>query len=286
MRVFKVFRRSPKGPQIFGVLTIGLAFTIFSVFLLGIQNFQGIVSKWQQGIEVLCYLNPDLPESKIKEILDRIKNEPQISEAKYLSSKEVQQEFLKEAGNLLEGFKDFEEELFPNLISLRLKRPLTVQELKALASRLQEIPGIKEVQYGGKWLERVYESLNFLKGLLLVGGILLFGITLFICSNTLKLIFYQRKEEIEILRLMGASESFIRIPFVIEGTLQGTLGAILSLVCSYLIFEFLQSKIPMWVLPYLPELKFFSLKTMLSIMGLGLLSGMIGGFLSCVGSSS
>lgn len=286
MRGFKILRKSSRAPQLVGILTIGLAFTIFSVFLLGIENFQGIISKWQQGIEILCYLEPDLPDFKIKEILDRIKNKPHVSETKYVSSKEVKQEFLKEAENLLQGFEDFEEELFPNLIKVKLKKPLTVQELKALALRLQDIPGIREVQYGGKWLERAYESLKFLKGLLLVGGLLLFGITLFISANTLKLVFYQRKEEIEILRLMGASESFIKTPFILEGAFQGILGATLSLALSYLIFEFLHSKIPIWMLPYLPELKFLSLKTMLSILGLGLFSGMIGGLISCLGSSS
>ena len=286
MRGFKTFTRISKGPQLISILTIGFAFTIFSVFLLGIENFQRVISQWQRGIEILCYLEPNLSESEIREILNRIKNEPQISEAKYSSSREVKQEFLKEAGNLLQGLEDFEEELFPNLIQVKLKKTLTVQELKTLAFRLQDIPGIKEVQYGGKWLEKAFESLNFLKGLLFVGGVLLFGITLFICSNTLKLVFYQRKDEIEILRLMGASEGFIKTPFIIEGTIQGALGAMLALVFSYLILEFLQSKIPMWLLPYLPEIKFFSLKTMLSIVGLGLFSGMIGGLVSCGGSSS
>jgi cell division transport system permease protein len=125
-------------------------------------------------------------------------------------------------------------------ISLKKGRR-TSEIVEVYVSKLKRIPGIGEIQYGEEWVRRYSTFMNFLRlsGALL-GGFLLLAV-LFIVSNTIKLTIYSRKDELEVLGLVGATRFFIKAPYVIEGMIQGALGGILAIVllaiCYYSFFH-------------------------------------------------
>ena len=188
------------------------------------------------------------------------------------------------AAEVARGLEEMAEELFPACLEVSLRRELGLQAVEALAGRLQRLKGVEEVQYGGRWLQRARALLRLLKGTIwILGGILLL-VTLFITANTLRLIFYRRQEEVEILRLVGATEGFIRYPFLIEGALQGLLGAGLSVMLLALLHPFISMALGSQAIPYLPSFRFLPAPALLSLLSLGFLSGLIGGAISCTGS--
>lgn len=270
-----------KGPYLLGLTTIGLTFSLFGLFLFTVKNLEGVVGSWQKGIQIVCYLQTGLDEASVQKVLEAIKSQGEAEEVRYLPPSKVKGEFLEGLSELFQGLEDLQEDLFPPVVQVSFKAPLTPEDLRAIARRIEAIPGVQEVQYGGKWLERAFQIIGFLKTAVWVLGAILFGITLLISTNTLRLLFYQRKEEVEILRLMGATERFIRTPFVIDGVLQGFLGALFALVLSWVVCSVIGQSLPDWLSIYLPQGKAFSFREGVLLLSLGVLSGLLGGMLAC-----
>jgi cell division transport system permease protein len=122
----------------------------------------------------------------------------------------------------------------PASFELKLKKNFrNYNKIKALANNISKLKGVESLEFGEGWLERVETIVFFLKLIATaVGGMICMGIV-FIVSNSIKLSLYARKDEIEIMQLVGANDWFIKGPFIIEGMLQGFLGVILSLAILF-----------------------------------------------------
>jgi cell division transport system permease protein len=147
--------------------------------------------------------------------------------------------------------------------------------------RLRQQPAFSDLRYGQQWLER-YDAFLFLLRLTgaLAGGFLLFA-TLFVIANTIKLTIYARRDELEILSLIGATPLFIKIPFLAEGALQGALGALLALGgCHALYYFFLKKGLSaLLTTAAAGNIHFLPLSLQLGLVGLGLLLGLLGSML-------
>jgi cell division transport system permease protein len=118
----------------------------------------------------------------------------------------------------------------PGSLDVRLKKPYqNLASIRELAGRLSKEAGVSDVEYGGDWIERFFGFVRVLRWLSASFGILLLAATVIVISSTLSMGFYARKEEIEILRLVGASETYIKLPFFWEAMLQGMGGAVMAL---------------------------------------------------------
>jgi cell division transport system permease protein len=128
---------------------------------------------------------------------------------------------------LLEGVRP---EVLPTSFEISLKRAhRDTQNVESFVTVLKRIPGITEVQYGEEWVKRFNAFLNFMRRLGgLLGGFLVLAV-IFIVSNTIKLTIYARRDEIEIMSLVGATAFFIKAPFLLEGLMQGLAGAVIAI---------------------------------------------------------
>jgi cell division transport system permease protein len=152
----------------------------------------------------------------------------------YTSKAEALQQFKRELQgreSLLEGLG---ENPIPASLQLRVhEASQTPEALKQLAASLGRLEGVEDVMYGQEWVDRVNAAIQMLRLLGLSVGLALGLASLLIVSNTIRLAVYARTEEIEVMRLVGASRLHIRAPFVLEGMIQGTLGAGLALVLLF-----------------------------------------------------
>lgn len=276
--------RQGTGPHLFGLCTIALAFLLFSLFLMFVENFEALMAQWQRRVQIVCYLKPGLSRVAVEELQQRVLREKWVSSLRYISPQEAKEELLKRMGDVARGLEEIAEELFPACLEVSLQKGADLQAVEDLADRLQRLKGVEEVQYGGRWLQRAMTLLRLLKGAIWVLGGILLLVTLFITANTLRLIFYRRQEEVEVLRLVGATEGFIRYPFLIEGALQGLLGAGISVALLAMLQPLIGMTLGAQAVPYLPPLRFLSPPAILSLLSLGFLSGLIGGVISCAGS--
>jgi cell division transport system permease protein len=152
----------------------------------------------------------------------------------YTSKAEALQQFKREMQGkeaLLEGLG---ENPIPASLQLRVHEAYqTPEALKQLTASLSRLEGVEDVMYGQEWVDRLSSVIQVLRLLGLSVGLALGLASLLIVSNTIRLAVYARAEEIEVMRLVGASRLHIRIPFVLEGVIQGTLGAVLALLLLF-----------------------------------------------------
>lgn len=229
--------------NVLAIGTITLALLIVSLFLLVFVNLESSADEWSGKIQVTAYFDTEPSPQELSTIMSRVKALDGTERVGYVSKQEAMKRFrnrLKGQETLLDGVPA---DVLPSSIEITLKRKSREDAaMEVYVARLRKVPGIAEVQYGEEWVRRFNTFMNFLRFVgALLGGFLLMAV-LFIVSNTIKLTIYARKEEIELMELVGATRFFIKAPFLIEGIIQGAAGAILALlilVAAY--FGFLHS---------------------------------------------
>jgi cell division transport system permease protein len=161
-----------------------------------------------------------------------------VRDVTYLSKKEALTDFrrkIRGQESLLEGLKT---NPLPASFQLRIREQYqTADALGHLAASLKRIEGVEDVLYGQEWVERLTSLIEVMKILgIVIGGVLAVA-SLFIVANTIRMAVYARAQEIEIMRLVGATRAYIQIPLILEGALQGGLGAALALGLLYALFR-------------------------------------------------
>jgi cell division transport system permease protein len=263
--------------------TISLALLIAALFLLVYVNLEGMAEGWSDKVQVTAYFDREPAPLAVAALKGRVKAIHGTSKVVFVSQVEAEQRLrsrLKGQESLLEGITP---DVLPASLEISLDRKNRDSESVArYVTQLKRIPGISEVQYGEEWVKRFNSFMNLFR---LMGGLLGGFLTitvLFIVSNTIKLTIYARKDELELLGLVGATRFFIKAPFLIEGVLQGALGAVLSLVallaCYY---AFLQNAAGfLGVNPAAAGLSFLPATHLAAILCGGVLLGFIGSLTS------
>lgn len=210
--------------------TITLALLIVALFLLVFVNLENAVGNWSERVQVTVYFDRDMDAREQVELRTKIVAIPGADRVTYVSRDEALKRFksrLRGQETLLEGVRP---EILPTSFEITLKRSSRdTQEVEAFVTVLKRIPGISEVQYGEEWVKRFNAFLNFMRLLgALLGSFLLIAVV-FIVSNTIKLTIYARRDELEVMALVGATRLFIKAPFLIEGIVQGCAGSLFAI---------------------------------------------------------
>ena len=169
----------------------------------------------------------------------------------------------------------------PDAFEIRIHTPEgNWQKIESIATRIESFNPIEEVEYGQSWLGRFSNifSLFRLAGYTLCG--IFFMATICIVANTMRLVIYSRSEEVEIMRLVGATDRFIKIPFYIQSLIQGALGAVVGLTVLFIAFLFLNTGVQASFFSGFFEIRFLSPLALVSIMGGSMLVGWLGCYLS------
>ena len=259
-----------------GVITISVL--IFSTFSLIAYNLASFLKIWEDKIEVIAYLKRKTPASEIESVFDQTRQMGGVESVKYVSPPDAMAFMESKLGrqkNLLEGIQAT---ILPPSLELQLKKEYrNALKIGEVVSQLKQIPQIEEIQYGQEWVEMFSSLVHILRLTQWVLGGLLLVAMLFIISNTLQLTIASRREEIEIMHWVGASPSFIQVPFYIEGMIQGLLGAGLALLFLFLLQRIILLYIPLSIKDWMMRIPIFFLP-LNSLIGIGL-GGMVLGFL-------
>lgn len=225
------------------IATITLAFLLVSLFLLVFVNLERVADTWSERVQISVYFERELSPPEIDAIGRKIKAIPGIARIGYVSKKDALQRFserLKGQELFLDGVAA---EILPSSFDVTLERSSRESDaLDLVVSRLKQIPEVTDIQFGEEWVQRFSDFMFLMKfaGLLLTGFIVI--AIVFIIANTIKLTIYSRKDELELMALVGATRMFIKGPFLIEGVFQGVVGAGIALIIlSGVYFGFLQN---------------------------------------------
>ncbi len=219
------------GISTLSVLTIGISLAVLATFAVIVSNLAHAASELGQTVQVSAYLKPETPQGVTTALVSKVEGWPEVAEAKYLSPEEALKEFktiLQEDAVLLEGLPSH---ILPASIEVKLKpKSWAFREVKVIGEKVRALTPVEDVRYGQEDLEKVAELLAYARMLAFTLGLALSFATIVIIYNTIRLTVYARRDEIEIMGLVGATGSFVRAPFVMEGALQGVLGGLVAAI--------------------------------------------------------
>lgn len=228
--------RSPVSTMV-TVGTVSIVFLLLGVFGSLGHNLDRLGERLQAGLHLTVYLSDDASPEQIDSIRKVLEEAHQVDRVQHLDQNQALLRFRKRLGprsTLLEGLGE-------NTLPASLDASFSVhgrstQAVADLAQAVIGLQGVEQVQYGQAWLERFFGFMGVARWAgLLIGSLIVFA-TLLIVSNTIRLSVLARRDEIHILKLVGATDRFVKTPFYVEGILLGSLGAALGLTGTWLLF--------------------------------------------------
>ncbi len=226
------------------VITIALSVLIVSAFMLFLINTTEIMNSWKNGIRIMAYLKQGTPAADIPGLKKKILTMYGTQEVLFISKSEalnLLKDQMQRQASLIDNLK---ENPLPDAFEIRMiPASQNWEKVEALAADIESLPQVVEVEYGQQWLGRFTNILNLFKLASYALGALFFLAAVFFVANTIRLVLYSRREEIEIMRLVGATNRFIKIPFYIEGIIQGGLGGMVGLAVLFVFFMLASSKV-------------------------------------------
>jgi cell division transport system permease protein len=230
-------RRAPLA-QVVAIGTIAVALLLVCLVRLIGENVTRIAAGWGRGVHMTVYLEDGLSPTRARQIADHVARIPEVERVEQVEPKQAWarlQKSLGDKGDLLDGV---EESMLPASIEVTL-RPGVAPLARTLPwyERLRHTAGVEDIELMGDWVERVAAIERLLRAAGLALGLLVGLACLYIVASTIRLAVFARRDEIEILKLVGATDGFVKAPFLVEGTMQGLAGAALALALVYAVFR-------------------------------------------------
>jgi cell division transport system permease protein len=220
-------------------LTITAAVFIFCAYLLLLVNLTRILSGVGEKVHITAYLSDALTSASTDEIRVRILSIKEVEGVSYVSKDDALaylKESFREQADLLD---DLSENPLPASFEVTLKEGFrSPDDVRLAADKIARIHGVDDVGYAQEWLSRFYEFVRFVRAAGLGSAIILLLATVAIIANTLKLIVLSRRQEIEIMKLVGATNAFIKTPIVLEGMIVGLVGSTTALIGLAFLFGY------------------------------------------------
>ncbi len=273
--------RSNRFLNLITIITISLSILVVSVFLLFFENASRVIESWNQGGRAMIYLAKDFNPDHLPELKARINAMGEIDEMVYISKTQALDQLKKNMSSQSTFLKTLKENPLPDALEIRMKSYNSFDEVQQFAQSIKAIEIVEDVEYGQGWLGRFLKIFNLFKITGYAMCSLFFLIALFITANTVRLAFYSRKLEVEIMRLVGATETFIKAPFYVEGLLQGFFGGVMGLAILLVTYLIVASGITQNLASYLYfDIKFLSIKMIMLIIVGSTFLGWFGCYLS------
>ncbi len=263
------------------IFTISLSILVVSVFLLFFENAGRVIEEWNEGGRAMIYLKGDFTMDMLPELKDRINSLGNIREMVFISKAEALDRLKKEMSPNSTFLKTLQGNPLPDAFEIKMKSYNSLEEVETFAREIKEIEIVEDVEYGQGWLGKFLKIFNLFKITGYAMCSLFFLVALFITSNTVRLAFYSRKLEVEVMRLVGATETFIKAPFYVEGVLQGFFGGVLGLVILLITYLMISSGVTQSLSSYIYfDIRFLSIKTIILIIFISTFLGWFGCYLS------
>lgn len=230
--------------NLLSMLSIASSFLILLITFLLVFNFHLATNRLPELFSLVIYLKDNVSKDETEKIITQLKQREDVAGVIYLSKADALVEFkktVKGAGAILEGL---DENPLSSYIEIKLKKDFVSRlSVESISEDIKKIQGVDEVYFG----EKIAETIHFLKKSFQAVSIFLFAgisvVVIFISYSTVKILFYRKKDEIEILRLLGATNGFIRAPFILEGGVIGSIGAIFGTAGAVIIYLLIKYKL-------------------------------------------
>lgn len=276
---FRVYRAN----SVIGVITTAFTLASFGLYGLVYVNVKNMIHTLQDDLQIVVYLQDEVSEDERRQLEQRLKGDDRIEAITFISKAQALEEFRQqfpEESQILEG-------IGPNPLPAAFVITVTSahgtsSDVAEFGRQLAEFPGVEHVRYNQDWLERLTLVIRYFElGAIVMGGILALA-SATIIANTVRLAFYMRKEEVEILQLIGATGLFIALPYILEGAILGAMGGGAALGLLWGGFELFRVKLGemAWLGGVRSLLTFFPAPMSVLLVLMGMTLGSVASFLS------
>ena len=277
--------RQASTTSLLAVLTIAVVLVLVGSASLLVENMAGLLDEFGAELQLTAYLEDTLTDADLEALAEIVSAAPGVEQVEAVTKAAALERFERIAGGaeLLVGL---EENPLPASIEIELTPDArTAEGMKILREALEGLPGIAELAHGQEWIEGYARAVSLVRGAAIGIGIVLGLAALLIVANTIRLAFYARRDELDILALVGASRTFVRVPFLLEGTVQGLLGGIVALAVVYGAYELLlpQVRFGLELVLGRAELRFFTPAECFWLVAAGAGLGLLGSMTALVG---
>lgn len=217
------------------VLTVAVSLSLLGVALLLQRGVENATDRWEDGVEFIIFLQPEISETQLARIEGLlVQDQPTfVDRFRFVDQQEAYDEFTTDF------FPDADE--ITDLVTPEILPPsfrvvpteLDAEQVEVLASSFEDEPGVRKVIRATDEIRKIERATDVVRWIVLGAGIILLGTGLLLILNTIRMAMFARRREIEVMKLVGATNWFILVPFMIEGTIQGIIGAALGAASVY-----------------------------------------------------
>ena len=261
-------------------MTIAAVVTVFlSMFLLGVVmvfvfNINAVLKDVEQKVEITIYLKDSATTDEIEAMRQEIVDQPEVKEVQFIDKDEALKRLKEDLKEHEELLQDLPSNPLPASFEVALKDP---ELAGTVAAKFEGRPIVEEVRYGKELAERIFKVTSVIRNISAVFVLLLGGVSILLISNTIRLSIYARRREVEVMKLVGATNWFIRWPFIIEGLAVGLAGALAALALVTVGTDFVMDRIrENLVFLTVPFNAVSTVQITLVILGVGAIIGAVG----------
>ncbi len=227
------FRRAPLLTGL-SALMVGLALLVLGLFALAAYNLKLALTSVEERIEVVAYLRDDTRSVDMEAALQTLRSLPGVEDVLYVSKADALQRALTQLPEIAEVSSDLEVNPFPASLEVRFQAgSRNTEAVEAVSTAARGLPAVEDVRYGREWVDRLFSlrRIGAITAITLGGAFAL--VAALIIGTAIRIAVFARREEISIMQLVGATNGYIRRPFLLEGAITGLLGGLLAILLTW-----------------------------------------------------
>jgi cell division transport system permease protein len=262
--------------------TITVAFVVLGGFLMLTSNMERVLTRWQNAAEFSVYMSDGASPEQRTAVERTLRESGAVAAVELVSKEDAMRRFKQNFGTLADAAGDLPANPLPASVEVRLRPNANPSDVAVLAEKAASLAGVADVRYDRQWIQRLMYAVDVLRaGGFVLGALLLFAAALTVAS-VVRLALFARREEIHIMQLVGAPIAYIRGPFVVEGLIQGGVGAIAALIVLWVAFLTFRSRADSWLAGAIEptSLVFLPLPIAVALLAAGAAVGALGGFIA------
>lgn len=262
--------------------TIASAFVVLGGFLIVTTNMERAFARWQDAAEFSVYLADNATAEQRAVIENSVRKSSLVASVEVVPKEEALRRFQQNFGTLADAAGDQGSNPLPASVEVRLRPMADPAGVDTLAGEMKGLPGVADVRYDRRWIQRLVRAVQVMRaGGFTLAAILVFAAALTVAS-VVRLALFARREEVHIMQLVGAPIAYIKGPFVVEGLIQGGLGAIVAVVILWVGFLLARSRAAESLAGAIDtaSIVFLSAPMMAGLLVAGMAVGSIGGLIA------
>ncbi|MGZ3793619.1 MAG: cell division protein FtsX [Bdellovibrio sp.] len=277
------------GLKISTFVVVTACFAVMATTLLVSQNFKKFLTLWGEEVQMTIYVAENISDKNYQYIEDKLKASGKTKNVQLITKEKALEGFRTQLASYAPDVAQDSEllKLIPASIQVSLADTVPIAEqltvLRSLSAELKEMEGVDEVTYGQEWITKYAAFVSAIEAAFGVLGMVILAASLFVMSNTIRASIQNRKEEIVVLEMVGATSSMIRKPFMLEGALLGSGSSIMALAFCFTVFIYIKNLLvsKLNFIQLGENLQFISVSAITSFIVLGGLLGMAASYI-CV----